>query len=290
MSTSVSFKKIVQSAIVIAPPEALWGPIQEIRKVHDKAYPRWMPHVNLIYPFVPLENFGDVVQQAKQALMTLAPFKLSLNKFGYFTHKSDVAMWLDPECDPKGSVHQVQAALEKAFPYCNDISQISDSGFNPHLSVGQFPKNEAKTAMKKLQDQWVPIEFIVKEVYMINRSDFESPFKVYYRVPLGNDSVEEVNPIPAKLQSSKPSPSTTSYVAFIGNLPFSATESDLQEAFAVHQLETVSVIVPRQQGTGKPKGFAFVEFSSTADLDKALSMDKQITLAGRTLNVQRKTS
>ncbi len=37
-------------------------------------------------------------------------------------------------------LHAVQAALEKAFPDCNDLSNISESGFSPHLSVGQFPK------------------------------------------------------------------------------------------------------------------------------------------------------
>lgn len=43
--------KVVSSAIIVAPPENLWGPIQAIRQEHDKAYERWMPHINLIYPF-----------------------------------------------------------------------------------------------------------------------------------------------------------------------------------------------------------------------------------------------
>ena len=38
---------VYKSAVVVSPPSALWGPIQEIRKKHDKAYHRWMPHINL---------------------------------------------------------------------------------------------------------------------------------------------------------------------------------------------------------------------------------------------------
>src|SRR5690349_12880452 len=108
----VSDKKVVQSAVVIIPPEDQCGRIQEIRKIHDKGllfrfipffyfqfplsfplyfllfflylsfftiiffflvifsspsisfyfffilifligYERWMPHINLLYPFLP---------------------------------------------------------------------------------------------------------------------------------------------------------------------------------------------------------------------------------------------
>lgn len=34
--------------------------INEIRSKHDKAYPRWMPHINFMFPFVPLEQFPEV--------------------------------------------------------------------------------------------------------------------------------------------------------------------------------------------------------------------------------------
>jgi len=96
---STQFKKVVQSAIIIMPPEAVWEPIQEIRKLYDKSYKRWMPHVNMVYPFVSGENFVDVVDQVKSAVTTLSPFKVTLGKFGYFTHKSDTTMWLNPECE-----------------------------------------------------------------------------------------------------------------------------------------------------------------------------------------------
>ncbi len=40
------------SAVVIIPPEELCAGIQKLRAAHDKAYARWMPHINLMWPFV----------------------------------------------------------------------------------------------------------------------------------------------------------------------------------------------------------------------------------------------
>ena len=33
--------------------------VQYIRKSHDKAYDRWMPHINIFFPFVDFEEFHD---------------------------------------------------------------------------------------------------------------------------------------------------------------------------------------------------------------------------------------
>jgi len=41
-------EKVVTSAVVVQPPESMWDQIQDIRAKHDKAYERWMPHINLV--------------------------------------------------------------------------------------------------------------------------------------------------------------------------------------------------------------------------------------------------
>ena len=45
--------KTFQAAIIIQPPLDQWQQIQIIRKAHDKAYQRWMPHVGcaMCWPF-----------------------------------------------------------------------------------------------------------------------------------------------------------------------------------------------------------------------------------------------
>ena len=48
---------------------------------------------------------------------------------------------------------------------------------------------------------------------------------------------------------------------YVGNLPYSATEASLREAFSASgTVETVSLITDRD--TGQSKGFGFVEMST----------------------------
>ena len=45
---------------------------------------------------------------------------------------------------------------------------------------------------------------------------------------------------------------------YVGNLPFSASETEIRELFSQHgSVESVSVIMDRE--TGRPRGFGFVE-------------------------------
>lgn len=63
----------------------------------------------------------------------------------------------------------------------------------------------------------------------------------------------------------KPEGSTTAYV---GNLSYEATEADLREKFA----GVVGVRFKTDKDTGKPRGFAFVEFASEAALEEAMKL------------------
>jgi len=69
---------------------------------------------------------------------------------------------------------------------------------------------------------------------------------------------------------------------YVGNLPFSATEDQLQQMFAAHgAVESVSVITDRE--TGRPRGFAFVEMSSGAK--EAIQTLNEKVMDGRSLKV-----
>ena len=50
---------------------------------------------------------------------------------------------------------------------------------------------------------------------------------------------------------------------YVGNLPFSATESEVQDLFAQHgEVHSVNLITDRE--TGRPRGFGFVEMDQEA--------------------------
>ncbi len=93
--------------------------------------------------------------------------------------------------------------------------------------------------MSNFQSQWTPIEFTVSEIYMIHRTDFDSPFQVYYRVPFGNDPVQAITP-PPKPKENKYEVKCfvilhrRAVTVFVGNLPFSVTEQELSEVRRIY--------------------------------------------------------
>ena len=69
---------------------------------------------------------------------------------------------------------------------------------------------------------------------------------------------------------------------YVGNLPYSASEEQLQNLFGAYgTVERVNLIIDRD--TGRLKGFGFVEMSSGAQ--EAMSSLNQSELDGRTLTV-----
>ena len=191
-----------------------------------------MPHINLLYPFLPdfEANFPDAAEKMKSGLAKIPPFKMTFSKdsFGYFSHRKSATLWLKPavcestdaiaietDLDTKDSTevseasknslaqsshcnttsppqHQqvvldLQSELEELFPDFKELGTISELGFQPHLSLGQFKPKEVENARVKFQQDWSDISFDLKEIYLISRADYDDPFHIRHTVPLGTD-------------------------------------------------------------------------------------------------------
>jgi len=71
---------------------------------------------------------------------------------------------------------------------------------------------------------------------------------------------------------------------YVGNLSYETTETDLQTLFQkAGQVASVNVI--RDRATGQPRGFAFVEMSSPAEANTAITQLDQQPFGGRNLTV-----
>src|SRR4030095_17263017 len=71
---------------------------------------------------------------------------------------------------------------------------------------------------------------------------------------------------------------------YVGNLPYSAAEADLQELFErVAPVESVTVM--RDMATGRARGFGFVEMATDEGAQKAINELHESQLGGRTLTV-----
>lgn len=71
---------------------------------------------------------------------------------------------------------------------------------------------------------------------------------------------------------------------YVGNLSYSTTEDDLRTLFA-QAGAVASVALIKDRDTGRSKGFAFVEMSTQAEAQKAISMFNTFKLGDRELTV-----
>jgi RNA recognition motif-containing protein len=71
---------------------------------------------------------------------------------------------------------------------------------------------------------------------------------------------------------------------YVGNLPFTTSEAELQELFSrAGAVESVHVV--RDTATGRARGFAFVEMTTDEEAQKAIAELNQTELGGRQLAV-----
>ncbi|MDY0002300.1 MAG: RNA-binding protein [Polyangia bacterium] len=71
---------------------------------------------------------------------------------------------------------------------------------------------------------------------------------------------------------------------YVGNMPFSMTETQVRELFEQHgTVDSVSIITDRE--TGRPRGFGFVEMSDANAARAAMEALDNFSVDGRNLKV-----
>ena len=71
---------------------------------------------------------------------------------------------------------------------------------------------------------------------------------------------------------------------YVGNLSYTLTESDLQQAFEAYG-EVTSVNIIKDKYSGRSRGFGFVQMASGAEAQSAIDALNGKDLNGRALNV-----
>ncbi|MFX1329381.1 MAG: 2'-5' RNA ligase family protein [Promethearchaeota archaeon] len=176
--------KVYTSAVVIIPPQDKWDPIQEIRKLYDRQINRWMPHITLLYPFRPENEYSTLVKEFSEKCKIIRPFEIQLNQFNYFNHgKQRYTLWLNPE--PIELIINLQSKILEIVPECNDANRYKH-GFRPHLSIGQIQgKDKLLEILKRLQCNWRNIDFLLNQIYFISREKNKtSKFEIKKQIKL----------------------------------------------------------------------------------------------------------
>ena len=74
------------------------------------------------------------------------------------------------------------------------------------------------------------------------------------------------------------------YKLFVGGLPFSTTDDELQQLFAAYGT-VASAVVVKDRDTGRSKGFGFVEFENDEEGKAAEKALNGSDLGGRSITV-----
>lgn len=119
------------TALCIIPPRSQWTKVDQLRSHYDRAYGKWPPHVNLVYPFVQV----DALPRAAEAVQSAAaqqgrkPFSVCLDSADVFQHRNDNTIYLHDEDDSQ--LRDLRAAVLGA------LGQQNDGEYRMHMTIGQ---------------------------------------------------------------------------------------------------------------------------------------------------------
>jgi 2'-5' RNA ligase len=174
------------TAVVVIPPRDVWEPIQAIRRAHDRQFRRWMPHINVVYPFRPPGALPEIIPRLRKTCAGIPSFEVRLERMGHFVHGGDrYTLWLEPE--PASALRSLREAVQPLVPECDDLARFP-GGYTPHLSVGQARGGRAlEDLLAALARSWRTLSFLVDAIFVISRRPPpHDVFEVADRIPLGH--------------------------------------------------------------------------------------------------------
>ncbi|KAH9897260.1 hypothetical protein F4778DRAFT_744990 [Xylariomycetidae sp. FL2044] len=163
------------TALCIVPPRQLWPPADCLRALYDKAYEKWPPHLNLIYPFVQVDDLARaselIVTQLKSWDIETgtAGLRLRLDTASVFPHKHENTIFI---CDRDESRISGLKALRSAVL---GAMGHADSHYEMHMTVGQSKDTNSAPHKYLLQKTSLlpPIEWAVDTLHILVRQRTE---------------------------------------------------------------------------------------------------------------------
>lgn len=186
---STSFPLSYKTALAILPPVHTYPQFNNLRSLYDKAFTKWPPHINLIYPFVEPQclDFASAFIKSYLANTSQKPSRLELAEAGVFEHKNSATIWLGPSGDKEVFENLVEG-VQRLFCTAEEVEK-----FKAHLTLGQSSREPTavevlKRKAARLGNSGAPLSFVVGRLVTLKR-DEKGDMQVYEELPfdLGTD-------------------------------------------------------------------------------------------------------
>ena len=194
-------KDTTTALALLVEPGDVYNKINDIRSSHDAAYPRWMPHVNFLFPFVKPQLFPQCKQRLDNVLRSFGDFSLHFDKIGHFLKSGKATFHLKVSAASATRLGQLFALVRAEL---SEVEYSHGDEFVPHLTLAQCSAWEV-AATETMLTHWLGPQGItipVTHLSLIARTG-DAPFVVVDRVLLNNptpDKAGHVQPQPAPVR------------------------------------------------------------------------------------------
>lgn len=126
------------TAVALVVPKHLQNGINSLRKIYDKAFGKWDPHINIIYPFVEPARLTAALSILRVTLQNpdIANVKVITSEVGVFELRKNATVFLKPSVESSQEICHLRKVLVEALG-CRERDGTYDGIFRPHLGVGQ---------------------------------------------------------------------------------------------------------------------------------------------------------
>jgi len=187
------------TALCVIPPAHFHQDIDRLRALYDKAHGKWPAHINILYPFVAIENLPRAIDLIRSQLLSLGPdsrlsnIQLRLDTSDYFSHRRSNTIFIAPSDEGGGqSLKYIRSVILEGFKHGKN-----DQDYRSHLTIGQSPAN-APPLREYLLDKaklLLPIEWrldglaILVREWTTGQYNDSSEMKIWGTVNLSGDMV-----------------------------------------------------------------------------------------------------
>mgnify|MGYP002029566979 CR=1 FL=1 len=176
VQTQHLLRKTHRSALVIRVPHS--PQIEEFKSGLSTKEERWMPHINLAYPFHPYDcaTQPNTAHMLRRLCLDTPSFTVKLSRLGRFAQRSGRHLIYAAPEDERPFM-RVQEALADMFPDCADVSHYA-KGYKPHMILGAVSSGQSDAFdFDAFASHWHPITFRVDTISWAMRRE-NGPFAI----------------------------------------------------------------------------------------------------------------